>query len=222
MRRLRSRVAYLKGLAAGLDVSGRSPEGRLLVTVVEAMEAMAAQLEKLDARLGELAEYLGELDQDLYDLEESVAGVGGRRPGTGNATGGEEEDEDEALPADFEGAVVFAGGIPAGEDGASEPGSPVEGLVLECPECGASYAVARDEIRFDRDPEGDETEFEWVCPHCGAVVHDFLPDTEVDDGEEPLTGARTRTTRGASGQQGDGPSAGPQAGRDPGRASAPF
>lgn len=212
MRRLRSRVAYLKGLAAGLNVSGQSPEGRLLVAVVEAMEAMASQIDKLDARLGELAEYLGELDQDLYDLEESVAGGDGRRAvGTDGEAG-----DDEAGPADFEDAVVFEGGIPAGGVVGSEPtpDSPVEGLILECPHCGISYAVPRDEIQFDREPEEDETEFEWVCPHCGAVVHDFLPDADVDEDGEPLTGAR-------SGAQGTEP-ARDQAGSPQGGAPAPF
>ncbi|HEY8395004.1 MAG TPA: hypothetical protein VIK92_09425 [Thermaerobacter sp.] len=192
MRRLRARVAYLKGLAAGLNVSSQSPEGRLLVAVVEAMEAMAAQIESLDTRLGELAEYLGELDQDLYDLEESVAGGNGRRPAPWT---GSEEGDDEADPADFEDAVVFEGGIPTGgvAGGGQADQSPVEGLILECTHCGSSYAVPRDEIRFDREPEEDETEFEWVCPHCGAVVHDFLPDADVDEEAEPLTGGRGGT-----------------------------
>lgn len=204
MRRLRQRVAYLNGLAAGLNLSNQSPEGRVLAGVVEVLEAIAEEVERLDERLGELAEYLGELDQDLYDLEESVAGVDDGEAVPAGQDAGDDDEEDEAGAADFEGAVVFDSGIPTGmgDDENAERGEVVDGLILQCPQCGSSYAVARDEMEFDREPEEDENEFEWVCPRCGEVVHDFLPDADVDEDDEPLTGAAAGNGATGSAQAG--------------------
>lgn len=207
---LRRRVAYLSGLAAGLNLSSQSPEGRVLAGVVEALEAMAEEIQRLDQRVGELAEYLGELDEDLYDLEESVAGdvpsprrqrIDGRRPpapgGDGMIAG-----QERAAAGDFPGgipsgsqeqaqAVSFRGGASSGHGPqAGRPGFGDE-LILQCPRCGSSYAVSPGQLEFDREPDQDEHEFEWVCPHCGEVVHDYLPDVDVHEDDEPLTAQRT-------------------------------
>ncbi|ADU51298.1 hypothetical protein Tmar_1185 [Thermaerobacter marianensis DSM 12885] len=255
MGRLRQRVAYLNGLAAGIDVAAHTPEGRVLAGIIDVLDAMAEEMERLDSRLAELAEYLDELDQDLFDLEEAVNGEddgqaddlwGEEEPlDDGEAWAGAEDgdgDRDEAAPADFEGAVVFESGIPtrgAGEaggraGGGKEDGGPasgaagrrraagqyrtgsrrqrgkqqeelVDGLLLECPHCGTTYAVARDQLEFDRAPEDGENEFEWECPNCGEIVHDFLPDADPDEQEDPLTAERQGTAGrpagdGAAGQ----------------------
>ncbi|QIA28237.1 hypothetical protein DYI95_005900 [Thermaerobacter sp. PB12/4term] len=237
MARLRQRVAYLNGLAAGLNLSAQSAEGRVLAGIIEVLDAMAEEMERLDGRLGELAEYLGELDQDLFDLEEAINGKG-----TGDGDLWDEEDlpepvdgeagdqDEEAAPGDFEGALVFDAGIPTRhrEDGTGpgrtqqEDGQLVDGLLLECPHCGTQYAVAMDELEFDREPEEDENEFEWVCPHCGEVVHDFLPDADPDDSDDPLE-AGARETAAMERPAGDGAAAGVRSGRrEPGTNAAPV
>ncbi|HEY8552628.1 MAG TPA: TFIIB-type zinc ribbon-containing protein [Thermaerobacter sp.] len=234
MGRLRQRVAYVSGLAAGLDVAGQTAEGRVLAGILEVLDAMAEEMERLDRRLGELGEYLGELDQDLFDLEEAVggdeAGADRRWEAAPQGGGPDLEGDDEPVPADFEGAVVFDSGIPtrvsgaagdAGDGGGDEAAADgargqaggeelVEGLLLECPRCGTAYAVARDELEFDREPEDGEQEFEWVCPNCGEVVHDFLPDAAPDDREDPLTAG---TAGEAARPAGDGAGQAPGAAR---------
>ena len=246
MRRLRQRVAYLSGLAAGLDLPAQSAEGRVLAGVVEVLEAVAEEMERLDERLGELAEYVGELDQDLYDLEETVTGEDGDsdetddlwdEEGSGAGGGAGEGESGEARPSDFEGAVVFDSGIPTRVDagpagragggggqgrGRSRNGGDelVDGLVLECPHCGTTYVVARDELEFDREPEEDEQEFEWVCPHCGEVVHDFLPDADVDEGDDTLTaGPGGEGARGEAGGEAEAGRAGDDAASPAGAAA---
>ena len=254
MGRLRQRVAYLNGLAAGLNLSGQSAEGRVLAGIIEVLDAMAEEMERLDGRLGELAEYLGELDQDLFDLEEAVSGedddededpfwdeedlADWEEP----AGAGAEGDAGDAAPADFEGAVVFDSGIPTrvggeeaprarasgpagtgGRGGAGGAGDDrlVDGLLLECPHCGTRYAVAMEELEFDREPEEDENEFEWVCPNCGEVVHDFLPDADPDDSEDPLEAGAQGAARNHR-PAGDGAGTGMDGRREAGTNAAPV
>lgn len=248
MGRLRQRVAYVSGLAAGLEVAGQTAEGRVLAGILEVLDAMAEEMERLDRRLGELGEYLGELDQDLFDLEEAVGGEEAGADGDWGAAAPKEtvrdpSGDEEPTPADFEGAVVFDSGIPtrstaapgdAGRGGEAEAdGGPdsadgeelVDGLLLECPRCGTAYAVARDELEFDREPEEGEQEFEWVCPNCGEVVHDFLPDAAPDDQDEPLTAGAGGEATHPAGDGADPPSGGTRAaagGAAAGTASAPV
>ena len=54
MGQLRQRVAYVSGLAAGLEVAGQTAEGRVLAGILEVLDAMAEEMERLDRRLGEL------------------------------------------------------------------------------------------------------------------------------------------------------------------------
>ena len=207
---LRRRVAYLSGLAAGLNLPSQSPEGRVLAGVVEALEAMAEEIQRLDQRVGELAEYLGELDEDLYDLEESVAGEMAppkRHRSEGRAwlaAGGETAagGQSEAAGRRAEGFGIGAPDTPQ-DQGADEAGADGEdALILECPRCGSRYSVSADQLEFDWEPDEDQQEFEWVCPHCGEVVHDYLPDADVHEDGEPLTAQGSTREQGQGSQQG--------------------
>ena len=72
MSRMSEKVAYLKGLAEGLGVSGESKEEKLLLAVIDALEAFAQQGEETGAKLDELEQYVDEIDSDVSDLEEVI------------------------------------------------------------------------------------------------------------------------------------------------------
>lgn len=65
MNDIRAQVAYLQGLAEGLDLDTGSPEGRVLSAMLDVLVEMAeAQTE--------LAEYVEDVDYDLGALEETL------------------------------------------------------------------------------------------------------------------------------------------------------
>ena len=54
MSKMSKKVAYLKGLAEGLNVSGEN--GKLMMAMIETMEALAEELEEMQESLQETME----------------------------------------------------------------------------------------------------------------------------------------------------------------------
>lgn len=107
MSKMGEKVAYLKGLAQGLGVDAQSEQGKLMLAMIDTLEAFAQHNEELEERLAELSEYVEEIDSDVSDLEEALFSE-------------EEEDFDE--DADDE------------ED--DEDGNTDGMIEYECPHCG--------------------------------------------------------------------------------------
>lgn len=59
------KVAYLKGLADGLDVSKKSNEGRLLLEVLDVLEEMAASIDGLEFDMDVVGDELDSIDNEL-------------------------------------------------------------------------------------------------------------------------------------------------------------
>ena len=107
MSRIGEKVAYLKGLAEGLGVNAETEQGRLMLAMIDTMEALAGKCEETDERVSELSEYVEEIDSDVSDLEEVLFS--------------EDEDDDEDEEEDD-------------DDDDDEDG---DGLIeYECPHCG--------------------------------------------------------------------------------------
>lgn len=70
MEDLKSRVAYLKGLAAGLDLDKSSREGKLFAQLIDVVEAMSESIIDLQEEVDDLADYTEGIDEDLNELEE--------------------------------------------------------------------------------------------------------------------------------------------------------
>jgi len=69
---LKSRVAYLQGLAAGLDLPQDDKQARLLHGIVEVLEEVAGNMEDLEEGQDNLEDYLESIDEDLYALESRI------------------------------------------------------------------------------------------------------------------------------------------------------
>lgn len=81
MSNISDRVAYLKGLAEGMKLSDETNEGKLLLKMLDALEAMAEEIAALRTDYDELDEYVESIDDDLADMEDYLF---------------DDEDEDEA------------------------------------------------------------------------------------------------------------------------------
>jgi endogenous inhibitor of DNA gyrase (YacG/DUF329 family) len=67
---LKSRVAYLKGLAAGLGMDDNSREGKLFTQLIDVIDALSEAVIELQDDYDDLADYAEAIDEDLNELEE--------------------------------------------------------------------------------------------------------------------------------------------------------
>ncbi|BAF59344.1 MAG: AraC family transcriptional regulator [Pelotomaculum sp.] len=72
MRDLKSRVAYLQGLSAGLELGAESKEARLLNGIIEVLGEFADSMGDLEEAQEELEDYVESIDEDLYSLEDEL------------------------------------------------------------------------------------------------------------------------------------------------------
>ena len=75
MTDLRAQVAYLQGLAEGLDIEATSSEGRILTSMIEVMGDLASEVMDVSQAQEQLAEYVEDVDEDLVSLEDSLFGA---------------------------------------------------------------------------------------------------------------------------------------------------
>jgi DNA-directed RNA polymerase subunit delta len=142
MHQVKERLAYLKGLAEGLDIERASAEGRVLAGIMDVMGEIVTSLERLTARHDQLEEYVESIDEDLSDLEDDLY---------------EAYDEDLELSDDDEVGLE-------NEDGDADlDDSAIEYMEMTCPNCKENVYV--DEDVFDN----DET-VEVLCPECHETV----------------------------------------------------
>lgn len=72
MKYLYEEVAYLKGLAEGLDISTESKEGKIIHKIVDVLESFADAIVELDEEQADLEEYVESIDEDLSDIEDDI------------------------------------------------------------------------------------------------------------------------------------------------------
>lgn len=122
------KVAYLKGLAEGLNLdTEKSKEGKLISVMIGILEEVGLSLEDLDKNAAALGEELDAVSDDLADVEEIVYG--------------EDEDEDDACGCGcgnddfFEVECPNCGADLQIDDSVLKAGS------VECPNCGEKFAI---------------------------------------------------------------------------------
>jgi DNA-directed RNA polymerase subunit RPC12/RpoP len=139
MSYLHEKVAYLKGLADGLQVDDSSKEGKLLLQIIEVLDAFAEdmedvydELDDMSDAIEELDEYVDAIDEDLSDLEEDLY-------------------EDDDLDEEYEEVECPA----CGETVLIESQILDKDDTVECPNCGATIDLF--ELVTDEDAKESET-----------------------------------------------------------------
>ena len=127
------KVAYLKGLAEGLDLDTvKSKEGKLISVMIGILEELAISVEDLEENAVNLGEEIDVLSDDLADVESAVY----------------DEDDDSDYDDDwFEVECPSCGADILVDDEALADGE------VKCPACGARYAMEMTE----EDEEDSET-----------------------------------------------------------------
>lgn len=72
MKYLYEEVAYLKGLAEGLEISNETKEGKIIHKIVETLESFADAIVELEEEQADLVEYVESIDEDLADMEDDI------------------------------------------------------------------------------------------------------------------------------------------------------
>ncbi|KKY01840.1 MULTISPECIES: CD1247 N-terminal domain-containing protein [Paraclostridium] len=72
MKYLYEEVAYLKGLAEGLEISEETKEGKIINKIVDVLESFADAIVELEEEQIELIDYVESIDEDLSDVEDDI------------------------------------------------------------------------------------------------------------------------------------------------------
>ena len=135
------KVAYLKGLAEGMELDTEKKEGKLLSAIIDLREDFALELVDLWDGEEELADGLDAVSDDLEDVEELLFD---------DEDDYEDEDED-----DFdEDEECYATTCPTCEEEIFFDESVLEDGEVICPNCGEKLEF--DLTSLEEDEEGDE------------------------------------------------------------------
>ena len=136
------KVAYLKGLAEGMDLDTGKKEGKLLAAIIDVLEDIALELSDIEDAQEELGEGLDAVSDDLEDVEDLLYGEG------------DEEDDDSEYELDDlgEDEDCYATTCPTCEETIYFDESVLEDGEVICPNCGEKLEFDLDSL----DEDGDE------------------------------------------------------------------
>ena len=134
------KVAYLKGLMEGMNLSADSNEGKLFRAIVDVLDEIALEVEDLTDEVMELGDGLDVISDDLGDVEDIVYD--------------EDEDdyEDEEDDEDDE-EECYATTCPECEEEVYFDESVLEDGEVICPNCGAKLEFDLSDLANDEDED---------------------------------------------------------------------
>lgn len=146
------KVAYLKGLAEGLNIdTEKSKEGKLISVMIGILEEIGMSIEDLEENTVALGEEIDAISDDLSDVEEVVF---------------EEDDEDDDCCCcdDEDEDDFFEVECPNCKETLVIDEGVLESGVIQCPSCKEKFALDLSDCCCGDEDEGD-------CG-CGCGCHD--------------------------------------------------
>ena len=167
--KLTEKIAYMKGLLAGMELDGSTKEGKAILQMAEVMEEMGVYIDDLQSQVDELTELCDLLDKDLGEVETDLYCDDDDDDFGDDDDNGDDDDEDfeigRVLPADY-------------DDYAYDDDDDFDEVqyVVNCPSCEETVSLSERQLE-----EGS-----MVCPHCGELLEfnydniepEFSADTE--------------------------------------------
>ena len=141
------KVAYLKGLAEGMELDTDKKEGKLLAAIIDVLDDMALEIEDLKDAQEELGDGLDAVSDDLEDVEDVVFG---------------EDDEDDEDEDDYEYDELdededcYATTCPTCEETIYFDESVLEDGQVTCPNCGEKLEFDLTGLEEDEAEDKDE------------------------------------------------------------------
>ncbi len=131
------KVAYIRGLAEGLELDESKKEVKVINAMLDLLDNMAASLAKVEEDCSDIADQLDSVDEDLADLEEEFYG-GGHSCSC--------EDEDDDIDEDDE--TYYEVTCPTCHETICLSEATIADGEMECPNCG-------EKLEFDLDDDDD-------------------------------------------------------------------
>ena len=142
------KVAYLKGLAEGMELDTEKKEGKLLSAIIDVLEDIALELEDIHDETSELADGLDAVSDDLEDVEDVVFGE-------------EDEDEDDEDSEYYEDDLdededCYATTCPTCEETIYFDESVLEDGQVICPNCGEKLEFDTSSLDESEEEKNDQ------------------------------------------------------------------
>lgn len=150
MKYIKEQVAYLKGLADGLEVNATSPEGKVIVNMLTVLDDIADALAGLAEGQHELEDYVEMIDEDVSDIEEYVLDF--------NAF---DDDED----YDFDDDDTYEVVCPKCGESYDVDFDAFDADEVYCPECGEKFLLEED-ILDELTAHNEDGCPDSECPCC--------------------------------------------------------
>lgn len=144
------KVAYLKGLADGLDIDKDSREGKLLYAIIDVLDEAARDIEDLEENNYELGEAIDQVSDDLSDLEDIVYDIG-EGCDCWSCDDDDDDDEDDCCCGCEDEPVFYEVKCPACENTITIDEDVLDLGAIQCPNCGETLEF--DGIEYDEDEE---------------------------------------------------------------------
>lgn len=157
---IKERVAYLQGLAEGMDIDAME-SGKLLSAIIDTICDMADEIDELNENALDIGEELDAISEDLADVEMILEDL--------------DLDDDDDYDFDFDEDYFDEDYEDEDDDdddfGCNFCGGNVEfSIDVNCPECGA-------EIELDEEDIANES---VTCPACGKLIELEIDEVDVD------------------------------------------
>ena len=137
------KVAYLKGLMEGMNLSADSNEGKLFRAIVDVLDEIALEVEDLTDEVMELGDGLDVISDDLSDVEDVLFDED-------DFDDYDDEDEDEDDEEE-----CYATTCPECEEEIFFDDSVLEDGKVECPNCGATLEFDPADLVEDEEEKDD-------------------------------------------------------------------
>ena len=137
------KVAYLKGLAEGLNLDTDSKEGKLIAAIIDVLDDMAEKFADIEDELCDVEDGLDAGSDDLSDVEETLYFA---------LEDDDEDDEDE----DDEEEECFMTNCPECEEEVYFDESVLEDGEVVCPNCGAKLEFDLSDLAAAAEDSEDE------------------------------------------------------------------
>lgn len=138
------KVAYLKGLAEGMELNAEKKEGKLLLAIIDVLEDIALELSDIEDAQEELGEGLDAVSDDLEDVEDLLYGEDG------------EEEPEYELDDLGEDEDCYATTCPTCEETIYFDESVLEDGEVICPNCGEKLEFDLESLDEDETEDGEE------------------------------------------------------------------
>lgn len=138
------KVAYLKGLMEGMNLSADSNEGKLFRAIVDVLDEIALEVEDLTDEVMELGDGLDVISDDLSDVEDVIFD----EDDFDDYNDEDDEDEDDE-------EECYATTCPECEEEIFFDDSVLEDGKVECPNCGATLEFDPADLVEDEEEKDD-------------------------------------------------------------------